>query len=184
MLNLNKKQVFDDALYNSVMQLHYPLYQYIVTNYRNEIWDGNLASIAVFGDYSLPLAIELSQFRYPVTYIAKDLPELEAAKKSNEKMGGHLIHDAFWFDYTQNIPRVHIALFVDVLENMVSDNRIYTYIDLLLRRCGEIVCSVKSTLNWRSILEPFYDINIMPYPNKERLVLRIREKASHPENST
>lgn len=172
---INKQQVFDDSLYKAAMQIHFPLYQYILTHFDNEEWDTNLSSVVVFGDYSLPLAIELSQFRYPVTYLAKTEKDMKDVIRNNERHAGHLIEQAFWFDYTKNVPRAHCIVAVDVLDSMHQLNEIKRYVGMLLRRGSVVLCAVKNNRDWYQELSPYFDVEVKPYSSEERVLLVLKD---------
>ena len=65
---LEEANYLDDATYNDRLGVHNPLWRYIITTYTTE----SDAPLLVIGYEALPLAIELSEWTYPVNEMQKD----------------------------------------------------------------------------------------------------------------
>ena len=163
-----------DEEYAGVLGLHDPVWRYIISHYNKEIYDyQNITPVTILGYRSLPIGIELSQWGYPVTFLCQSQAEQEKAKKDCEIQAGFL-RDNIWFNFYDNCPKGGVVCFVGVLDAMKSPTRLFTYINLLLRRNHEIVCAVRSNKNWREILRGKYNYKLIKYPGKPFVMLSIK----------
>jgi hypothetical protein len=174
-LKQNARKPLNDDIYHAVLQVHQPLIAYVVTHYKEEIYNQNRASITVFGDYTLPLAIEFTQWRYDVTFVARKQVEFEEIPEITKRFGAK-IKTALWFNYLTNAPRATVIVFVDVFDTMPSSRSVISWTKILLRRCREIVCSQKIGKDWKGLLEPYFEYKEEPYPKGGRILISLREK--------
>lgn len=163
-----------DEDYDKTLAIHDPIWRYIILHYPREIYGSNIFPVVVCGYDSIPLAIELSQWTYPITFIAENEAVFKKAKRDLEIHAGS-VKKGFSFDFTRNIPQGAIVCFIDILEAVKTNVGLFTHIDLMLRRTREIVCSVKNDRNWKELLEDRYDLTYKPYPDGKYVLLAIRE---------
>lgn len=166
-------QITDEEYYGSVAK-HDPLWRYIVQHYPKEVYGQNLAEIVILGYPTLPVAIELSQWFYPVTFITDSQEELKKAKRDCEIQAGFL-KERILFQYRHNVPRSAVTAFIGIIDEFPQDAQVMRYLDLLLRRCEEVVCAVALNRDWRAILEGKYDMKLLPYPDGIHGLLTIKE---------
>ena len=174
-----RRNQFQDEAFHNTLAVHDPLWRYIVNHYSKEIYNHeNIASVTVLGYDSLPIAIELSQWGYPVIFIADNLEEYEKAKKDCEIQAGKL-KDLLYFDYRRNIPQGTAICFLGILDDPMPFSRLFTYIDLLLRRNREIICALYESRDWVELLVELlrdkYKVQIMRYPNQPLVLLSIKQ---------
>lgn len=171
----SRRKQFQDESFHKTLAVHDPLWRYIVKRYTKEIYDyQNIANVTVLGYDSLPIAIELSQWGYPVTFITDNYEEWKKAKKDCEIQSGKL-KELLWFDYTKNVPKGAIICFLGILDAFTGNLEAYSYIDLLLRRYREVICSLYYNKRLVNSLEEKYNIKVMPYPADPLILLSIKE---------
>lgn len=158
-----------DEDYHKTLAFHNPLWRYIIKHYPKEAQ----TPIAILGYSAIPIAIELSQWTYPIIYITDTYEGVKKAKRDCEIQAGFFKH-FLYFNYQYNCPRVRITTFLEALVGW-SKLEIYQFLDLLLRRCNEIVCAVPDDRNWSKILEGRYDYNMYKYPKNNYYLLTIKE---------
>lgn len=163
-----------DEDYDKTLAIHDPVWRYIIVHYTREIYGTNIFPVVVCGYNAVPVAIELSQWGYPITFLAENEEALKRAKRDLEIHAG-TIKQGFSFDFTRNIPQATIVCLLSVLDGLKRNTEAYSYIDLLLRRTREIVCAVKNDRDWKTLLEDRYDITYRPYPDGKYVLLAIRE---------
>lgn len=163
-------QLSDDEMYDALAK-HNLLWRHVITHYHTE----QNCPIAVVGYNSISLAIELSQWGYPVTYLTDTLAGVQKAKRDCDIQAGFL-KEFFWFNFTKNCPRVRVVVFVGVIDTMRDEEQIFGFLDIALRRSNEVVCSVSNNRDWKSLLESRYDVEGLVYPDNSTVLLRIYER--------
>src|SRR3972149_5206600 len=73
-----------DEEYHERLGVHNPLWRYIIQRYTKE----SEAPIMVIGYDALPLAIELSQWTYPVNLVLRNEEEIKRAKSDAKRQAG------------------------------------------------------------------------------------------------
>lgn len=158
-----------ELIQEGVLTVHQPLLARVISKYKEEKDNKNLTSVVVFGDYSLPLAIELSQWRYDTTYVAKDKQESNYAVREGFKYG----LDLFSVSKSKILPKSTLVVFLDALEGVRKKKDVQSYLQKLLKKCDEVIFSVKTTRKWESYLKSF-DYTIELYPNKKRVLISLK----------
>lgn len=166
-----------DEEYDKTLAIHDPVWRYIIVHYPREIYGTNIFPVVVCGYNAVPVAIELSQWGYPITFLAENEEALKRAKRDLEIHAG-TIKQGFSFDFRRNVPPGAILCFLNVLEAVKTNVELFTTIDLMLRRTREIVCAVHNDRDWKTLLESKYDITYKPYPDSKYILLAIREQSS------
>lgn len=173
----SNNQITDEQYYATVA-IHDPLWRYVISHYDAEIYDHlNTAPVAVLGYRSLPVAIELTQWGYDVTILTRTLGEFRKAQKDCVIQAGSP-KEILYFDYTKNIPRVCVVCFIDVISDFEDESRIFTFLDLCLRRSREVVCAVRDDRDWKELLSRKYVCTIKPYPVGKYLFMSLTELRS------
>lgn len=168
----NYGQLSDEEISGS-LQLHDPLWRYIVRHYPKEVYGQNLATVNVLGYQSLPIAIELSQWQYEVTFLTPYQEHLKLAKKDYEIHAG-FIKTNYWFNFYNNVPNASVTTFIGILHQLKPED-MCRFIDMLLRRSEEVVCAVPDTHEWNDIFEEKYDFYQLKYPGGEGSLLALKE---------
>ncbi len=169
----NYGQLSDEEI-NESLQLHDPLWRYIVRHYTKEVYGENLAKVNVLGYQSLPIAIELSQWSYPITFLTPFQEHLRKAKKDYEIHAG-FVKENYWFNFYNNVPNAAVTTFIGIIHQLQVEN-MYKFIDMLLRRSEEVVCSVPDTHEWNVLFEDRYDFFEYRYPNGDGFLLSLKER--------
>lgn len=168
----NYGQITDEEISHS-LELHDPLWRYIVRHYPKEVYGENLAAINVLGYQSLPIAIELSQWTYPVTFLTPYPDHIRLAKKDYEIHAG-FIKENICHSFYKNVPNAAVVTFIGILHQLKEED-MYRFIDMLLRRCEEVVCSVPDTHTWNELFEGRYEFFQYNYPNGDGALLSLKE---------
>lgn len=160
----------DDDHFNNDLSSDHLLWRYIITHYPKEL----ITPIVVLGDQSTAIAIELSQWDYPITYISDSFQSVERFKKNCEIHAGS-IHQSLYFDFTKNCPPARLIIFVGIIDQMKEDEQIYTFLDRVVAQGGEVLCSVLNNRDWKSILESRYNVEGTLYPDQDKVLLKLYE---------
>ena len=163
-----KGQLKDEEYYLTLAK-HNFLWRYIVTRYPKEA----TSPLCVLGYSAIPIAIELSQWTYPVTYITDTYEGVIKAKQDCKIQAG-FFKDFYYFDFGKNCPPSCVISFIGLLDQLPLDE-LYDYIDLLLRRCREIVCAVPNNRDWEALFKHQYRLIMKEYPEKDWMLLCIKE---------
>lgn len=163
------KGQLEDQAYYAMLAYHDPLWRYVVTRFKDE----KNCPVVVLGYHAIPIAIELSQWTYPVTYVTDTYEGVKKAQKDCEIQAG-FFKDFYYFDFKGNIPQARVAIFMGILDDLAED-QIHRYLDLLLRRVRVVVCAQKSPRDWQKILGDRYNVEVYPYKYATRLVIREHE---------
>ena len=158
-----------DEVYKGVNYYHRFVWGYIVNHYRNEIG----SPLIVLGYAAIPLAIELSQWDYPVTYITDTFAGVKKAKRDCEIQAGKF-KNIFYFDFSRNCPKGRLLTFLGVLEQM-RDQEALEFLSMLLRRVQEVVFAVQADRNWFKVLNGHFDLYMKEYPKKDFYLIALKE---------
>ena len=161
-------------MYYATVAIHDPLWRYIVRHYVKEVYGENIATVNILGYSALPVAIELSQWSYPITFLTNKPQEIARAKRDYERQAG-FVKNNICFNYEKNIPNATVTCFIGQLDAYHNNLDLYNRIDLYLRRCEELVCAVKNDRDWGRVLDGRYDFSIYPYPSGKTVLLAIKE---------
>lgn len=164
----NRNQLKDEE-YHLTLAYHNPLWRYVTQRFTNEA----ACPVTVLGYDSIPLAIELSQWTYPVTYITDTHEGVEKAKKDCEIQAGSF-KDFYYFDFGKNCPASRIVLFIGLLQE-IPDDEIIEFLEMLLRRCREVVCGVPNIKDWYHLLSGKFNFDMEYYHKNEFVKLVIKE---------
>lgn len=162
-----------DEEQHSALATHHPLIKEI-SNREFRPFDFDIENknpdICVFGYEMFPVGVELSQWGFPVVYVAENEEKANQAKIDSERHAGK-------FKKITHGPIVssRIAVWGGVLSNMEKGKR-KEFISKSLRCCGMIVCSESSRINWERDLGKDYNVRIIRYYSNSYLILHITEK--------
>ena len=163
-----------DELYNNTLAVHDVLWRYAVIRFPYE----KECPVLTIGYGSIPIAIELSQWTYPVSYIAQSWQEKKQVLNDCEHQAGFL-KDVYVIDYFRDIPRARVAIFTGLLSKLTT-SQIYRWLDLSLRRVSVVVCAEMTHgipyYDWREILSKRYDVMGLWYNRKEYTFLEIKRR--------
>ena len=158
-----------DENYQGVVGYHNPLWRYIINHHPTD----DLPPICVVGNTAIPLAIEFSQFGFPTTFVTDNEDGVKKAKNDCEIHSGKF-KNFYYADYIKTSPSSKIIIFVNVLDQLKGDE-VFDFLDMLLRRCREVVCAVRNDRNWREVLSGNYNINMSQYSDGSFVLLSIKE---------
>lgn len=158
-----------DEDYHRTLAFHNPLWRYIIQHYKKE----SQCPIAFFGRRIIPLAIELSQWTYPITFITSTLAGIKQAQRDCEIQAG-TFKELLYFNYQFNCPRNRVIAFLSVLEGLTASEMI-DFLEVMLRRSNEIVTAVPYDRDWRGILKGKFNFDMKKYPDKDFYLLTIKD---------
>lgn len=161
---LEEANYLGDEEYHNSLGVHNPLWRYIIKRYTVE----SDAPLLVMGSQSLPLAIELSQWTYPVNLIVRDGKEKRQAESDAKRQAGFF--KSIRVD-GEGYPKSRIAIFIGIIDDL-PDNRAKEFVDFLLKGVKEVVCAVRPTRNWRDIFGKRI-IDALGYNKGRWLLLRL-----------
>jgi len=159
-----------DEIYHDTLSTHNPLWRYIIDRYSEE----SDCPINIIGYGSVPMAIELSQWTYPITFIADNDAELRQAKRDAFVQAGFYCLKRT--DYYSYIPPARVTAFTGLLNKFKKQKDLYRWLDMALKRCREIVCAVKRDRDWRRELGEKYKVNGLWYNYGRYLLLTIERR--------
>ncbi|MBK9272887.1 MAG: hypothetical protein IPM48_14985 [Saprospiraceae bacterium] len=159
-----------DEEYDRVLAVHDPLWRDIVLRYPKE----SESPLVVVGYNSIPIAIELSQWTYPVTFVTSEYKGVKRASEDGKIHAG-TFQNIYYCDYLKTLPRGRVISFRNTLTHL-PDTTLFEFLDMALRRSHEVVASEKNIKNWYALLKDRYDVNIKIYEEGAWCLLKIREK--------
>lgn len=160
-----------DELYHNTLAVHDVLWRYAVLRFDNE----RECPIMVIGYGSLPIAIELSQWTYPIDYIAQSEEEARQVANDNDHQAGYM--DIHILDPYVDVPQARVCIFTGLLGQLESKRQIYQWLDLLTRRCAYVVCAeMTGKRDWKKLLEKRYHVQGLWYSRQKYTFLEIRRK--------
>jgi hypothetical protein len=162
-------QVTDED-YQGIIGYHNPIWKYIINRHDDR---DNLCPLNIVGYVAIPLAIEFSQWGFPVTYITSSFEGVKKAKKDCEIHSGSF-KNLYYFDFVKDCPSAKVTIFIDVIDKLQKDE-MFEFLDMLLRRGREIVCAVRNDRNWRDLLSGKYLVNVSEYRDKQFCLLTLKE---------
>lgn len=160
------KGVMSDEDFHYILGYHKPAWVHILDRLPHE----SKHPIVVFGKYSIPVAIELSQWGYPVSYLVKDWDEEKHIARTLDVHFGQL--KIIQQDYLKNIPRCKAVFITDLLEYFTNIEELHIFMDMLLSRAKIVFISTTSLKNWRAILGDCYDVKMKKYRSNFLLTIK------------
>jgi len=166
---LEEASYLGDEEYHDRLGVHTPLWRYIINRYTKES-DTPLMAMSY---QALPIAIELSQWTYPVVYVAETDKEVADVKRDAARQAGFFkqLIKVDYKSYRGGYPYSRVAIFVGVIDEMDSSDA-RDFIDNLLESAQEIVCAVTPNRDWRDVLAK-YKVNGLNYYRNKWSLLRI-----------
>lgn len=160
-----------DELYNNTLAVHDVLWRYVVTRFDNEKY----CPVTVIGYGSIPIAIELSQWQYPVTYIAWSEKEAEQVRTDCAAQAGFLDKLLVLSPY-RRIPKTRIVIFTGLLD-VLTDKEVVRYLTMLADQSVFIVCAeLTHSRDWKRLLENTFDVQGLWYNRKQYTFLELRRR--------
>ena len=160
-----------DELYEKTLGVHDILWRYAVIRFKIEAD----CPLLVIGYGSVAIAIELSQWTYPVTYLAQSEEEARQVRVDCEHQAGFFERIVVTDPYV-DVPKARVCIFTGLLGSL-TEEQIYKWMDKVVRRCTFVVCAeMTSKKDWKKILEKRYHVTGLWYRRKEYTFLEIRRK--------
>jgi hypothetical protein len=158
-----------DELYHKTLAVHDVLWRYAVIRFKREAD----CPILVIGYGSMPIAIELSQWTYPIIYLAQSQTEANQVRTDCEHQAGFL-QDLVITDPHKDVPRARVCIFTGLLGTLKNEKQIYKWLDLLVKRCNYVVCAERTSLHdWKRLLEKRYHVRGLWYNRQQYTFLEI-----------
>lgn len=163
---LEEANYLGDEEYHDRLGVHNPLWRYVINRYREE-WD---TPIIVMGLESLPLAIELSQWTYPVSMVVRNEKEIKQAESDAKRQAGTFRELT---DNVEKCSKARVVIFVGLIDNPnLTDDDAKETVEFLLKGVKEVVCAVNpSSRNWRKIFGNRV-VDTVRYNNGRYILLR------------
>ena len=160
-----------DELYHKTLGVHDVLWRYAVIRFSNEI----ACPILLVGYGSVPMAIELSQWTYPITFVAQSDVEARQIAIDCEHQAGFM--KIIIADPYMDVPQARVCMFTGLLGGLKTERQIYKWLDLLTRRCPYVVCAELTTIrDWKKLLQERYHVTGLWYSRQQYTFLEIRRK--------
>lgn len=160
------KGVMTDDEFHYILGYHKPAWVHVLDRLSKE----GSHPIVVFGILSLPVAIELSQWGYPTTYLVKDWDEEKLINDSMEVHAGEL--KIVQQDYLKNIPRCSAVFITDLLEHFTDEVELKEFLDMLLDRAQILFITTTLLKDWHSALGNCYDVRVEKYRSNFLLTIK------------
>lgn len=166
---LEEASYLGDEEYHDRLGVHNPLWRYIINRYTKE----SDTPLMVMSYQALPIAIELSQWTYPVVYVAETDQEIANVKRDATRQAGFFkqLLKINYKNYLGGYPYSRVAIFIGIIDKMDSGNAI-AFVENLLESAQEIVCAVSPNRDWRNVLAK-YEVNGLNYYRNKWSLLRI-----------
>lgn len=167
--NLEEANYLGDEEYHDRLGVHNPLWRYIINRYTTE----SDAPLLVMGYEALPLAIELSQWTYPVIMVVKNEEEKKRAEYDAKRQAGffkQIIFRDFVFSRA-GYPMSRVAVFISIIDG-VPDKEAKEMVEHLLKGVNEVVCAVRPNRDWRGIFGKNL-VDVLRYSKGQWMLLRI-----------
>lgn len=161
-------QLTDDS-YQGIVGYHNPIWKYIINHHDS----GILLPITIIGYTAIPLAVEFSQWGFPVTYITDTYEGVQKATKDCEIHSG-AFKKMYYSNFINDCPSGSVTIFIGIIDQLQSDD-LFIFLDMLLRRSREVVCAVRNDRNWRELLSGKYDVNVSQYNDKQFYLITLKE---------
>lgn len=150
-----------DEKYLANLRVREPIFKYIIQNFKFDplrLLDAMKYPILLLGYYSTPLAIELSQWNYPITLIVKTVEEIARVKANVERHAG-IMRELFYYNYYVGTPSSRIIVWIDDDPSM-PDNRKLDWIKYLKTRCQFLICGIKGDSNTEKIIRQISGVSV------------------------
>lgn len=161
-----------DQLYGQTLAVHDIIWRYAVLRFKRE----EDCPLLVIGYGSVPIAIELSQWTYPVIYLASSEQEADQVRTDCEHQAG-FFERLIVTDQFVDVPKARVCIFTGILADLKSKREIYKWLDLLTRRCTYVVCAeLTGKRDWKKLLEKRYHVHGLWYSRQKYTFLEIRRR--------
>lgn len=164
-----------DDIHRLMVGKHKDLWVYIIEKYKNEA----STSIVGLGDLVVSPLIELSQWDYHITYVSNTYMKKLGAEKFFDRQAG-MIERTYSFDFLNDVPTANIITFIGIAEYL-DDRSLFRWLDLLTRRCSEIIFAVPCDRDWNRLLSSRYDTLINKYISGDYYLISISRKYDKPK---
>ncbi len=159
-----------DEEYHDSLSIHNSLWRYIINRYPKE----SQAPLLILGYETLPVAIELSQWTYPITYVVGNQAEVDQVKRDAERQAGTFkkLLKIPYFRWVSTYPFSRVAVFIGIIDRM-TDKDVIQWLKNLLKSTTEIVFAVEDNRNWRDLLSPEFKVIGNSYPKRNWNLIRL-----------
>lgn len=166
---LEEANYLGDEEYHDRLGVHNPLWRYIIKRYSKE----SDAPLLVMGYEALPLAIELSQWTYPIVMVIKNEEEKKRVEYDAKRQAGFfkqiLARDVVLS--RAGYPMSRVAIFISIIDR-VPDKEARDMVNHLLKGVKEVVCAVRPNRDWRSVFGKNL-VDALRYSKGRWMLLRI-----------
>lgn len=159
-----------DELHDEIVRNHSDLWLYIIDKYKN----APSSPIVGLGDLVVSPLIELSNWGFPITYVNFGVDGVEESKKAAEKFAGEF-NRFYHIDFIKDVPKAAITLSIGIAENL-PEREMVKWLDLLLRRCHEVIFPVPIDRDWNRLLSSRYDTLINKYRSGNYYLICLTKK--------
>lgn len=167
--SLEDAKFLGDEEYHNTLGVHNPLWRYIITRYTKE----SEAPLLVIGYDAMALAIELSQWTYPINMVVRNNDEKKHAEYDTKRQAGFFkkLIVSNYMKGEGGYPASRIAIFIGIIDRMDNEYA-KKFVDFLLKGVNEVVCAVKPNRNWRDVFGKNL-ADVVGYNKGNWLLLRI-----------
>lgn len=152
--NISKEDVetrlvfLDDKQWQAHMQMKEDAFKFIIQNFKfdpneaDDILSGTRYkySVLCLGYTLMPLAVELSQWEYPVTLIINDQRQVKGVEVNAEQYDGR-IENAMCYNYYIGVPQSKIIVYFDD-DPYIERQELHKYLKYLKSRCGVLIMGI------------------------------------------
>lgn len=160
--NLEEAGYLGDEEYHDRLGIHNPLWRHIIKRYTTE----SEAPLIVIGFDTLPLAIELSQWTYPVHMVVRE-DQMKRTESDAQRQAGTF---KSLVSHIERCPRSRVAIFIGIMDDM-TDDEARKYIEYLLKGVREVVCAVREDRDWKKVLGKRIQYGLRYYHDQWRLLV-------------
>ena len=154
----------DDQQFYASLAIHDPLWRYIIKNYSKEKEGQHhvpITPVTVLGYGATPIAVELSQWSYPVTQIVFNKTQFKRVKKDAQLQAGSMKVEIG--DFRRWCPRGAVVCFVGILDDLPFE-RITSFLDMLLKQNREVIFAIKNGFRFKELFDKNYRYLAYDYP--------------------
>jgi len=156
---LEESKYLSDEEYSDRLGVHNPLWRYIIKRYTTE----SEAPLLVIGMEALPLAIELSQWTYPINFIVRNEQEKAKAESDSKRHAGN------FKTFINGFKKSRVAIFIGIIDDM-SDRDARRHVDYLSKGVNEVVCAVRPDRDWERVFGKRLVDSLKYYKGQYRLL--------------
>lgn len=159
-----------DDQHGETKHIHAPLWLEILDRCKEPA----SSTIVGLGDLVVSPLIELSQWGFPITCVTDVYKRMLRVQQDIGVQAGEF-EKMYYMNYFLDCPKGRIVTFIGIVEHL-SNGQIFVWLDLLLRRCREVIFPVPVGRDWYRLLASRYDTVIRRYPSGSHELIILRNK--------